>query len=165
VVGVLRAHQHNDNPSVGPMLSRVREAGGVYDNWNASGMVLTFLSGAWIPSMAYPFDSYGLLSLPTGSPSSWRMQLCNQRVGELALRVDGVWRNREPAPLPGVGQASVTGDGDAAVQVDAMCNPAVAVQCVETPWRARGDLLAAGAWQVEAMEVAADGQSEAAAAQ
>ena len=49
LVGVLRAHQHNNAPDTGPMLDRVTAAGGAYDNWNRSGHVVTFLSGAHIP--------------------------------------------------------------------------------------------------------------------
>jgi hypothetical protein len=49
LVGVFRAHQHNNAPATGPMLDRVTAAGGAYDNWNRSGHVVTFLSGAHIP--------------------------------------------------------------------------------------------------------------------
>ena len=81
IVGFLRAHQHNNARESGPMLDAVIDGGGAFNNWNASGHVMTFLSGGHIPHLGFGRDAYGLLSLPTSHPSSWSMALCGQDVG------------------------------------------------------------------------------------
>ena len=87
IVGVLRAHQHNDHPSAGPMMSSVRAARGAFDNWNGSGLVITMLSGAHIPGQRFIFDAYALLHFHAGDPSTWRMHLCSQPTGAPFTRV------------------------------------------------------------------------------
>jgi len=89
IAGILRAHQHNDSPRAGPMLSEVRAAGGVFDNWGGSGMVLTTLSGGHIPSLSFPHDSFSLLALEGEAPAHWRLQHCHGRSRKQFIRVGG----------------------------------------------------------------------------
>ena len=80
-MGVLRAHQHNDNPLAGPMMSAVRAGRGMHDNWGGAGLVVTWLSGAHIPGQRFVYDAYGLLHMEAGGPAAWRMALCSQPTG------------------------------------------------------------------------------------
>jgi hypothetical protein len=107
VAGFLRAHQHNNAPDSGPMLDAVADAGGAFDNWNASGHVMTFLSGAHIPHLGFGRDSYGLLTLPTADPASWTLSLCGQDVG--GQYIAGV--DADP-PAAAEGGADGAGDDD-----------------------------------------------------
>ena len=82
IVGVLRAHQHNDAAETGPMLSMLKAASppGVFDNFARSGLVLTFLSGALIPGQGFGYDAYGLLRLRGATAASWAVDVCANRV-------------------------------------------------------------------------------------
>ena len=78
IVGVLRAHQHNDAAETGPMLRSLKlsTSPGIFDNFNASHNVITFLSGAFIPGQGFQFDAYGLLRLVNDDTSSWSLEAC-----------------------------------------------------------------------------------------
>ena len=82
LVGVLRAHQHNNAAATGPMLTRVVGGGGAYNNWGGeaggAGHVTTFLSGAFIPGLGFERDAHGLLALRSGDPREWSLQVCGQ---------------------------------------------------------------------------------------
>jgi hypothetical protein len=85
LVGVLRAHQHNNAAATGPMLARVVGGGGAYNNWggeagggDGAGHVTTFLSGAFIPGLGFERDAHGLLALRSGDPREWSLQVCGQ---------------------------------------------------------------------------------------
>jgi hypothetical protein len=84
VAGVLRAHQHGNHKALGPMLAEIlaNRPPGVFDNWRGSGLVLTFLSGAWVPGQEAPHDAYGVLRLPAGGPPAWRLDMCFNAVGK-----------------------------------------------------------------------------------
>lgn len=69
VAGILRGHQHNNAPPAGPMLSRLKTHKGVYDNWDGSGMVYTFLSAAETAVLGYNSASVGVLRLGGGATS------------------------------------------------------------------------------------------------
>lgn len=79
IVGILRAHQHNDASETGPMLRSLKRSKtpGIFDNFNTSHKVLTFLSGALIPGQGFQFDAYGLLHLRNENPSSWSLDACS----------------------------------------------------------------------------------------
>jgi len=111
IVGVLRAHQHNDSPETGPMLSRICDASppGAFDNFGRSGLVVTFLSGALIPTMGFSFDAFGLLRLRGAAPT-WSIDMCVNPV---------------TAPAPG-GRCSSGSSSD----------PAPAFPCADMGWRA-----------------------------
>ena len=96
MVAIVRAHQHNDNPNAGPMLSRLRSTGGVVDAWEGTGMVFTFLSGSEIPGLGFNFDSHGLLLLDGEHPSDWRPLHCSQRVPGAMMNVNGRWHGGIP---------------------------------------------------------------------
>ena len=85
LVGVLRAHQHNNAASTGPMLERVLGGRGSFVNWGTpanggSGHVTTFLSGAFIPGLGFEMDAHGVLRLPDPHPATWHLTQCSQRV-------------------------------------------------------------------------------------
>ena len=84
LVGVLRAHQHNNAGTTGPMLDRVVRGRGAYNNWGeklaGAGHVTTFLSGAFIPGLGFERDAHGLLELSAADPSAWSMLQCSQEV-------------------------------------------------------------------------------------
>lgn len=126
LLAVFRAHQHNDNPVSGPMMTCVRQARGIFDNWNRSGHALTWLTGAHIPGMRFPFDSYGVLHLRTALPSSWRLQHC-------VHAVEATW-NRPAAGWDEVGLPPHLRHAG----VSRMCDPGHLFQCDETLWRAAG---------------------------
>ena len=77
LVGVFRAHQHNNAEATGPMLDRVIASGGAYNNWNSSGHVVTFLSGAYIPGLGFASDAHGVLSVPNANPHTWVLDVCS----------------------------------------------------------------------------------------
>ena len=83
IVGVMRAHQHNDNAETGAMLSAIKSATppGVFDNFGRAGLVLTFLSGALIPGQGFGHDAYGLVRLRGAASASWSVDVCANRVG------------------------------------------------------------------------------------
>jgi len=78
IVGILRAHQHNDAAETGPMLRSLKRSKtpGIFDNFNRSHKVVTFLSGALIPGQGFQFDAYGLLHLSKEDPSTWSLDAC-----------------------------------------------------------------------------------------
>jgi hypothetical protein len=88
LVGIFRAHQHNDARETGPMLSSLREAEppGIFDNFGRASLVLTFLSGAHLPGFGYPHDSHGILRLPTADPATWGVEGCAQTAGGQFVR-------------------------------------------------------------------------------
>lgn len=107
IAGVLRAHQHNNNPVTGPMLDELRAGAGHVDNWGGAGLVHTFLSGTECPGFEFHYDSFGLLSLEGLDPTAWSLDHCShhvapqivqlplsrstkQALGEAALRAQGV---------------------------------------------------------------------------
>lgn len=134
IVGFLRAHQHNNARDSGAMLDAVADAGGAFDNWqgaNASGHVVTFLSGAHIPHLGFGRDSYGLLSLPSSVPSTWSLDLCGQDVGEqYIVGVDGDEGRAKLDPL-GAGWAE-------RLTVFHACDARVRITCEHTHWRPAG---------------------------
>ena len=117
IVGVLRAHQHNDSPDTGPMLSSLKEATppGVFDNFARSGLVLTFLSGALIPGQGFAHDAYGLLRLRGADAAAWAVEVCANRVGE-----------------PIVAARDARGGGAPPVT----CNPRLDFKCADMGWSA-----------------------------
>lgn len=129
LVGVLRAHQHNNAPETGPMLDRIREGGGVFDNWASSHHVLTFLSGAFIPGMMFHVDAHGRLRLPSPDPASWTLHQCGHDASHAGAGAapqaedlaggDGAEGSPFAAPWPGRGGGSV----------DAQCSSAHDFQC------------------------------------
>ena len=68
VSGILRGHQHNNSPAAGPMLTRLRQHKGLYDNWGGAGLVYTFLSAAETAMLGFDASSIGQLrfSQPSG---------------------------------------------------------------------------------------------------
>ena len=85
LVGVLRAHQHNNAGATGPMLERVIGGRGAFNNWGTpenggQGAVTTFLSGAFIPGLGFERDAHGVLVLGGTHPANWTLALCSQRV-------------------------------------------------------------------------------------
>lgn len=129
VVAVLRAHQHNDQHTAGPMLKMVREAGGLYDNWGGSGMVLTFLSGAHIPALRYPYDSFGLFSFPSADPATWYLDLCNHQVANQFVQrpheEGGGWvDDAEPPPWL-----------RSNARAQHVCDPDLSFTCAAHPWK------------------------------
>ena len=139
VAGVVRAHQHNNARASGPMLSEVRAAGGVFDNWANAGLVVTLLSGGSIPGLGFPYDAFALLAVPSSDAATWRMQVCNQRSEQPFLKRRGQWvqlagdasasESEQRSELP-----SEWGPHMHALRV---CSPGIAaLQCRDTPWRA-----------------------------
>ena len=158
VVGVVRAHQHNDARASGPMLSAVRAARGVFDNWGASGLVVTLLSGGSIPGMAFPFDSFALLSVPSEDASTWRMEACGQRTEQ-----PFIWRRGQWAQLAGdaTGATSARSElpPDWAPRAQRVCSPGLgAMTCSLTPWRVGGAGAASGSGEASSTTIA--GRSE-----
>lgn len=92
LAGVLRAHQHNNARECGPMLRHLVSTGGIVDNWNHSGRVLTFLSGGYIPGLDFKHDSYGVLTVGGVSTVQWRLQHCKQLVAKPSVATDSTWR-------------------------------------------------------------------------
>ncbi len=82
LVGVFRAHQHNNAEATGPMLDRVIASGGAYNNWDSSGHVVTFLSGANIPGLGFASDAHGVLTVPNADPRTWVLDVCSHAPGE-----------------------------------------------------------------------------------
>jgi len=81
LIGVLRAHQHNNAHESGPMLQRVLEGGGGYNNWGGEhneweAMVTTLLSGAFIPGLGMHKDAHAELFVSSWNPMEWSMTLC-----------------------------------------------------------------------------------------
>lgn len=143
VVGVVRAHQHNDARSSGPMLSEVRAAGGVYDNWGGSGLVLTLLSGGSIPGMAFPVDAFALLSVPSVDPDEWRLQACGQRFEQPFVRRRGLWVQLPGDGRTALGRSELPSEWEASLRTERVCSPGVAeMKCRETPWRVGGAVRA-----------------------
>lgn len=144
VVGVVRAHQHNDARSSGPMLSEIRAAEGVYDNWGGSGLVVTLLSGGSIPGMAFPFDAFALLRVPAADPVTWRLQACGQRSEQPFVRRRGQWMQLSGDGRSALGRSEFPPGWDAAgLRSERVCSPGIAeMKCRETPWRAGGTGLA-----------------------
>lgn len=141
IAGILRAHQHNDSPGVGPMLSNVRRGRGVHDNWGGSGMVLTFLSGGHIPYLDFLHDSFGLLDLPSEQPTSWRLDHCQQRSEPQLIRVPDGGVSGEPGKWYG-GRVPPSELQELSHQPGAlsfMCNPSVSrMACKAHAWQAGG---------------------------
>lgn len=100
LVGILRAHQHNNARETGPMLDIIKDGTawnrdtyhphtanvfqplrGMADIWDGAGRVLTFLSGSYVPGFDYGYDSYGLLVVPSTDPREWTIDNCVQKVG------------------------------------------------------------------------------------
>lgn len=101
VAAITRAHQHHDDRVKGDMLRALRGGRGLHDNWGRSGRVLTLISGANVPYLDLPFDSFLLLDLAGTAPATWAMTHCV-----------GVAR----APLPaGGGSGSSICDHDAVI--------------------------------------------------
>lgn len=139
LVGVLRAHQHNDAPASGPMLTRVREGEGAYNNWGREdngweGLVTTFLSGAHIPGLHFTRDAHAILHLGTYNPSHWQMVQCSQEptevVGEEEVR--GAWQEViEEHLLP---LARANGEGAEEEEVDGVENRKRKAMEMEVGW-------------------------------
>lgn len=158
VVGVVRAHQHNDARASGPMLSAVRAAGGVFDNWGASGLVVTLLSGGSIPGMAFPFDSFALLSVPSEDASAWRMEACGQRTEQPFVRRRGQWVQLA-GDAAGATSARSELPPEWAPRVQRVCSPGLgAMTCNLTPWRVGGAGTAGGSGGASSTAIA--GRSE-----
>ena len=124
------------------MLSEVRAAGGVFDNWGGSGLVVTLLSGGSIPGLDFPIDAMALLGAPSADPSTWRMRACNQRTELPFVRRRGQWVQVASRDGPG-GAAGATGGAEVEWMLNAVvqraCNPGIAsFVCLEKPWRAGG---------------------------
>ena len=118
VVGVLRAHQHNDAPDTGPMLQSLKDSlpPGAFDNFGRAGLVLTFLSGAFIPGQGFEFDAFGLLRLPARASGTWAVEGCANKV----------------APHHRSGAGGVSG---------ARCSlAALPFRCLSIPWAAGSNL-------------------------
>lgn len=86
VAGIFRAHQHNNAPNTGPMLTRLQKGGGAYNNWGGSSHVVTMLSGAHIPDLNVDRDAYVIVRVRGDSPREWRMELCNRLVEAQTMR-------------------------------------------------------------------------------
>ena len=150
IVGIARAHQHNDNRESGPMMSAVRAGVGVHESWR-NGSVLTWLSGAYIPRMAFPLDAFGVLRLPSRDSRSWRIERCGQPVQPHYVRRGG---SNRWSLAPAAGDRQIAASADASLPfeswrptVSRVCNPSVtAMQCTELSWRAlQLDATGAGA--------------------
>jgi hypothetical protein len=133
VVGVLRAHQHNNARAAGPMMTALRDGRGLHDNWNASGLVLTHLSGAHIPGMGFHYDSFNLLVLGSGAPAHWTLQHCANHARRQHIRLASGWVEE---PLP---------EGVPTPSVDHACNAATEFECEAVAWRAGAVAAEAGA--------------------
>ena len=119
-VGVLRAHQHNDAAETGPMLSSLKAATppGAFDTFDRAGLVVTFLSGAFIPGQGFAFDAFGLLRLRGVAASSWAIDVCaNAAAGGAPASLE---RERRLATH----------------QADRLCSAALNFSCADSGWRA-----------------------------
>lgn len=81
LVGVLRAHQHNNAPGTGPMLSHILRDGGAHVSWGGAGGVATLLSGAHVPGLDFDKDAHSLLRVPGIAPVTWTLDLCASTPG------------------------------------------------------------------------------------
>lgn len=91
IAAVLRAHQHNDAPSTGPMLRTLKHRGGIVDNWAEAGLVFTFLSGTECPGFEFHHDSFGLLRLDGPDVRHWRLRHCRHHTEPQWLKYGGGW--------------------------------------------------------------------------
>jgi hypothetical protein len=139
VVGVFRAHQHNDAAPTGPMLQRIKsnDPPGVFDNWERSGFVLTFLSGAWVPGLNHAHDTYSLAHFPSDDPATWWVEGCAQRVGGQHVRAGegdgGSWVEGTTPNDPAYAEAIV---------VQHACNMDTAsFVCKDIGWRASSEVV------------------------
>lgn len=134
VAGVLRAHQHNDVPDTGPMLTRVREHGGAYNNWRNSSHVVTILSGGHIPNLQFSKDAHTILHITGESLHSWRMEICNRDV--VTQKTKEKLLKSEEDHLPeltklGIDWRAALSKEEAAASV---CDTTHAFQCKELTW-------------------------------
>ena len=160
IVGILRAHQHNNARETGPMLDRLKDGTawnkehyypytdtpfeplrGMADIWDGASMVLTFLSGSYIPGFDYSYDSYGLLTVPTMDPSTWTIENCGQRVGDPYL-IDinkGIQRNismdANMLRYTYLTSSIPSKEYEQYIKVNHGCNPQVNFICRPTPWK------------------------------
>lgn len=144
LVGVFRAHQHNDAREVGPMLTRVVAGGGAYVNWGGTGHVTTLLSGAG--TVGFAKDAHALLRTPGADPGGWSLSLCGNAPGRplAAARAAAAAEAALEGPLaPGACAGTfefARGDGGAAPPRNARgegarhCNPAHEFTCEALPW-------------------------------
>eukprot|EP01138_Halocafeteria_seosinensis_P000984 gb/GECG01001007.1/.p1 GENE.gb/GECG01001007.1/~~gb/GECG01001007.1/.p1 ORF type:complete len:837 (+),score=79.38 gb/GECG01001007.1/:1-2511(+) len=92
IFAIIRAHQHNNLPTAGPMLNELRGHGGLYDNWQQSNIVYTFLSATECAGFNFHTDSFGLLYLEGSvGPSQWRLEHCRHSVLKQLVNVNGRW--------------------------------------------------------------------------
>ena len=127
VAAITRAHQHHDDKVKGDMLRALRGGRGLHDNWSGAGRVLTVISGAGVPYLDLPFDSFLLLDLAGASPArSWSLSHCvgvaaapPQQGGGAACNhdavvagIDGTAQPWTPLALAGDDEAEAEGAGE-----------------------------------------------------
>lgn len=139
IVGIFRAHQHNNDRHTGPMLTAMRTANppGCFDNWGGSGMVLTFLSGALVPGLGHTHDTYGLLRLKSVDPSTWRVDMCASRVGHQYMRMDNAGADGKSAWVAAQPPAWIA-DG---ITASNACNIESNFVCSDMGWKVHDDVL------------------------
>jgi hypothetical protein len=108
VASIVRAHQHHDDAVKGDMLRALRGGRGLHDNWRGAGRVLTVISGAGVPYLGLPYDSFLALQLAGTAPRRWALQHC---VG--AVPPDAAGCAHDAAALAGI-------------------------DCTQAPWTPRG---------------------------
>jgi hypothetical protein len=135
LVGVFRAHQHNNARDVGPMLNRVLAGRGAYVNWGGTGHVTTLLSGAG--TVGFERDAHALLRVPGWDPTGWALSLCGNDPGEAvgaeaaAAAVGALLGGGAPA---GGGCAGTFGAASAPPAQGRFCDATHEFQCSELPW-------------------------------
>jgi hypothetical protein len=136
LVGIFRAHQHNNAPATGPMLSRIVDGGGAHVLWGGAAGVATLLSGAHVPGLGFGHDAHALLRVTDAAPESWVLDLCASTPGAAARAQPEL-----AALADGPDGAAVFGTPSRAVsEAHAACSVHRAFTCKATGWAAaRGD--------------------------